>query len=206
MSEMEAPQIYLISPPEFELSRFPDQLAQVLDGAEVACVRLALSSHDEDKISRAVDACREVTISRDVALVIERHILLVERLGLDGVHLTDGARSVRKARKELGQDAIIGAFCGASRHEGMSAGEAGADYVSFGPMGGNALGDGTLAEVELFEWWSQMIEVPVVAEGGLDVELVREISPHTDFFGIGTEIWDTEDPLAALNALRSEFS
>lgn len=206
MSEVEAPQVYLITPPEFELSRFPEQLARVLDGAEVACVRLALASHDEDKICRAVDACREVTISRDVALVIERHILLVERLGLDGVHLTDGARSVRKARKELGPDAIVGAFCGASRHDGISAGEAGADYVSFGPLGGTVLGDGSFADAELFEWWSQMIEVPVVAEGGLDIEMVREITPYTDFFGLGTEIWEAEDPLAALNALKAEFS
>ena len=206
MSEPEAPQIYLISPPEFELSRFPDQLAQVLDAQDVACVRLALATHDEDKICRAVDACREITMSRDVALVVERHILLVERLGLDGVHLTDGARSVRKARKELGADAIVGAFCGASRHDGIGAGEAGADYVSFGPLGGSTLGDGTLADAELFEWWSQMIELPVVAEGGLDLALVRDISPFTDFFGIGTEIWETEDPVAEIAKLKSVFS
>ena len=31
-------------------------------------------------------------------------------------------------------DAIVGAFCGTSRHDGMTAGEMGADYVSFGPV------------------------------------------------------------------------
>ncbi|WP_137700425.1 thiamine phosphate synthase [Marimonas lutisalis] len=201
MAQPEQPQIYLISPPEIELSRFPDQLARVLDAQPVACVRLALSSHDEDTLCRAADAVREVTIARDVALVIERHILLVERLGLDGVHLTDAARSVRKARKELGKDAIVGAFCAASRHDGMTAGEAGADYVSFGPVGDTPLGDGTIAEHELFDWWSQMIEVPVVAEGALDTDLVAALAPVTDFFGIGDEIWMDDDPTAALKAL-----
>ncbi|UYV39130.1 thiamine phosphate synthase [Rhodobacteraceae bacterium D3-12] len=203
MDAPEQPQIYLISPSEIELSRFPTDLARVLDAVDVACVRLALSTHDEDTLCRAADAVREVTIERDVALVIERHILLVERLGLDGVHLTDGARSVRKARKELGKDAIVGAFCGASRHDGMTAGEAGADYVCFGPVGDTPLGDGTIAEHDLFTWWSEMIEVPVVAEGALDPTLVAALAPVTDFFGIGDEIWLSDDPLAALKALTA---
>ncbi|PIE12554.1 MAG: thiamine phosphate synthase [Rhodobacterales bacterium] len=201
----EDPQIYLITPAEFELSVFAENLARVLDSHDIACVRLAMASHDEDRICRAADALREVTIARDVALVIERHILLVERLGLDGVHLSDGARSVRKARKELGADAIVGAFCGASRHDGISAGEAGADYVSFGPMGISALGDGTVADAELIQWWSQMIEVPVVAEGALDSDLITRISPFTDFFGIGDEIWGADNPAAALTALKASF-
>ena len=140
MADPEQPQIYLITPPEMELARFPQALARVLDDHEIACVRLALSTHDETALCRAADACREVAHARDVAIVIDTHFVLADRLGLDGVHLTDGARTVRKARKELGADAIVGAFCGASRHDGMSAAEAGADYVSFGPTGVSALG------------------------------------------------------------------
>lgn len=204
--QSEQPQIYLITPPEFELSRFPAQLAAVLDAQEVACVRLALSTRDEDRVSRAADACRDVTIARDVALVIDTHVAMVERLGLDGVHLADGARSLRAARKALGPEAIVGAFCGASRHDGMSAGEAGADYVAFGPCGTTALGDGSRAEAELFDWWSQMIELPVVAEGALDVDLVRTLAPVTDFFGIGEEIWRRDDPAAALADLVTAMS
>ena len=70
MSDPEQPQIYLISPPEIDLDVFPEQLARVLDDHDIACVRLALSARDEDLLSRAADACREVTITRDVAIVI----------------------------------------------------------------------------------------------------------------------------------------
>ncbi len=83
----------------------------------------------------------------------------------------------------------------------MNAGENGADYISFGPAGASALGDGTRAELDLFDWWSQMIEIPVVAEGALDQDIIRTLSPMTDFFAIGEEIWRTEDPVAALKAL-----
>ncbi len=201
MAETEQPQIYLITPPEFELNRFPETLARVLDSQDVACVRLALASRDEDRIARAADACREVTHERDIALVIDTHVLMVERLGLDGVHLLDGARTVRFARKELGDDAIIGSFCGTSRHDGISAGEAGADYISFGPVGASALGDGSQVEEELFDWWSKMIELPVVAEGALDAALVAQLAPVTDFFAFGDEIWQRDDPVAALATL-----
>ncbi|SFS11061.1 thiamine phosphate synthase [Yoonia litorea] len=197
------PQIYLISPPDFDLLTFPDQLAACLDSTEVGCVRLALATKDESRIAKAADALREVTHERDVALVIESHMMMVQRLGLDGVHLTDGARSVRKTRKELGDDAIVGSFCTNSRHDGMTAGELGADYVSFGPVGQTPLGDGRQAEAELFEWWSMMIEVPVVAEGALDADLIRKLAPHTDFFGIGEEIWSQDTPAKALTALRA---
>ncbi|GHC62887.1 thiamine phosphate synthase [Gemmobacter tilapiae] len=197
----ERPQIYLITPPTFDLAVFPGLLGRVLDGVDVACLRLAVATRDEEMIARAADALREVTHQRDVAIVIEKHALLVERLGLDGVHLTDGGKNLRSLRKDLGADAIIGAFCGNSRHEGMGAAEAGADYVAFGPVGASLLGSGEMAEADLFGWWSEMIEVPVVAEGGLSVEKVRELAGMTDFFGIGDEIWGSDDPLARLKAL-----
>ena len=201
MSQTERPQIYLISPPEFDLDLFPDRLAAVLDGIDVACVRLALASRDEDRVARAADALRQVAHARDVALVIESHLLLVARHGLDGVHLTDGARTVRHARKELGGDAIVGAFCRTSRHDGMNAGEAGADYVAFGPLGQTPLGDGTVVDFDLFDFWSEAIEVPVVAEGALTEALVAQFGPVTDFFGVGEEIWRSDDPPAALKRL-----
>ena len=201
MPDTDRPQLYLITPPVFDAETFPALLARVLDGAEVACLRLALAGRDTDAIARSADALREVAHARDVALVIETHALLVPRLGLDGVHLTNGAKNIRNLRKDLGPDAIIGAACGTTRHEGIAAAEAGADYVAFGPVGETGLGDGSRADAELFDWWSEMIEVPVVAEGSLTPDLVARLGPVTDFFAVGEEIWRTEDPLAALRHL-----
>jgi thiamine-phosphate pyrophosphorylase len=83
----------------------------------------------------------------------------------------------------------------------MTAAEIGADYVSFGPVGRTALGTGEAAPFALFEWWSEVIEVPVVAEGALDEALVATLSPVTDFFGIGEEVWREADAGAALGRL-----
>ena len=194
------PQIYLVTPPEIDAG-FADRLASVLDAHDIACLRLDLASRDEDRITRAADLTREVAHRFDVPLVIADRPALVERLGLDGVHLTD-PRPLRKLRAEWGPDPIIGAFCGTSRHDGMTAGEAGADYVAFGPAGPVA---GARAEAELFDWWSQMIELPSVAEGALDLATVEGLRAATDFVAFGEEIWSSDDPARALSDLTAPF-
>ena len=203
MADSDRPQLYLVTPPALDPQDFGDTLGRVLDAVEVACVRVALASRDPDTIGRAADAVRVAAHARDVAVVIDSHLKLVERHGLDGVHLADGAKTVRYARKELGADAIVGAFCGTTRHEGINAAEAGADYVAFGPAGDSTLGTAARVDRDLFAWWSEMIEVPVVAEGALTAELVADFAGITDFFAIGEEIWGAVDPAAALKTLTA---
>lgn len=196
----DAPQLYLITPVGATADALEPLLAEVLDRVPVACLRLR-AGDDPDELSRLADRLRVLAHERDVPIVVEDHVQLALQHGLDGVHLTDGARNVRAARRDLGPDAIVGAFCGASRHEGIGAGEAGADYVAFGPVGSGALLRGEPVAFELFEWWSEVIEVPVVAEGGLDAALIAALSPMADFIALGTEIWSAPDPAATLAAL-----
>lgn len=205
-TQPENPQLYLITPPAFDPAPFAETLARILDAIPVACVRLSMANNDEAEISRAGDALRDIAHARDVVIVIERHVLLAERLGLDGVHLPRGTHGIRKLREQMGPDAIIGASCGTSRHDGLNAAEAGADYVAFSPVGDSPLDDGTRAARDIFEWWSEVIEVPVVAEGALTRALIEDMAPVTDFFALGDEIWSTDDPLAALQDLVSPLN
>lgn len=195
-----SPQLYLITPVGAAASALGPMLADILDRFPVACLRIP-GAGTEEELGRIADLAREIAHARDVAVVIDDHVQLAQRHGLDGVHLTNGARGVRHARKELGQDAIVGAFCGTSRHDGMSAAEAGADYVSFGPCGDTALGQGETAELDLFQWWSETIEIPVVAEGALSPALIGHLAPITDFIALGAEIWSEADPAEALGNL-----
>lgn len=203
------PQLYLVTPPQIDLDGFPDLLGRTLDAVPVACLRLGLATRDADDVARAADALRAVAHARDVPLVVSRYVSMVERLGLDGVHLEDGARGVREARKELGAEAIVGAFAGASRHDGMNAGEAGADYVALGPVADGGLGE-PVADLDLFAWWSEMIELPVVAEGGLiaadgGLGLVTTLAPIADFLCFGEDLWRQPDPVALLREIDGLF-
>ena len=196
---MDAPRIYLIAPHDAAADTLGDRLGPVLDAAEVSALRLDLSGRAEDEAARVADAAREIGHARDIAVIVTDLVGLAGRLGLDGVHLTDG-RGVRDARKALGADAVVGAHCGASRHDGMMAGEAGADYVAFGPVGESSLG-GERAPHDLFAWWSEMIELPVVAEGAFDEATLARIAPVADFVALGAEVWSAPDPAEAIRRL-----
>lgn len=192
--------LYLITPSTIGPDT-PDALAAALDAGGVACVRLQADG-DEVALRRAADALRPVCAARAVPLVIAEHLRLVAPHGLAGVHLAEGtAQAVRAARAALGPEAIVGAHGGTTRHRAMLLAEAGADYVSLGPVRAGALGDGREAPPELFAWWDEMIETPSVAEGGLTPEVARTLAPHADFLAPRMSVWGCPDgPAAAVRA------
>jgi thiamine-phosphate pyrophosphorylase len=164
----------------------PAELGALLRGGRVAALRLASAGFGAEALSAAAKALKAA--AGEVPVLIDDHYRLAAALGLDGVHLSDGTRSLREARRHLGPEANIGAFCGASRHAGMTAAEMTADYVSFGPLSADPLlGGGEVAGAELFEWWAEMIEVPVVAEGGLTPESAATLAGIADFLALGRE-------------------
>lgn len=173
----DAPRLYLVAPPTID-----DRLSAVLDAVPVACLRVGEAT---------AEAARAVASSRDVPVVLDGAPGPAKRLGLDGVHLRD-VGGLRDLRRSWGDGPIIGACCGLSRHDGMVAGEDGADYVCFSPAA---------EAVDLLAWWAEAVEVPVVAEGGLDGAAIRSVAPYADFVALGEEIWMAEDPAAQARAL-----
>lgn len=201
---MTAPRLYLVTPRRFEPEALAVTLDRVLATHGVACLRLDLGPADEAAWRGAANALIGVCHAHDVALVIAEHARLVVPLGLDGVHLGAGG-PVRKLRRELGAERIIGAFGGTSRHAGMELAEAGADYVCLGPV---ASGDAAaeLAPDDLFAWWAEMIETPVVAEGGVGVAEAARLAATADFVVPDAAFWDAPDPVAALGAFAAALA
>jgi thiamine-phosphate pyrophosphorylase len=85
----------------------------------------------------------------------------------------------------------------------MVAAEAGADYVAFGAFFPTRTKEPkTRATPELLEWWSALMEVPVVAVGGITVENCRRlVAAGADFVAVSAGVWDyPEGPVAAVKA------
>ena len=200
MTDTQPSRLYLLLPPRFEPEEMAAHLAAALAATPVACVRLDLGAADEEDWIRAANHVIGPCHDADVALVVTDHYRLADALGLDGVHLSAAAQtSLREVRKALGNDRIVGAFAGNSRHQGMVLGEAGADYVSFGPVGDTgALGADARAGDDIFEWWSEMIETPSVAEGGVSVEDAARLSGHADFVVPDRRIWNDSEQVPGL--------
>lgn len=99
-----------------------------------------------------------------VAVLIRGPAALAVRLNADGAEIA-AADDIAAARKTLG-DRSLGVDCGLSRHDAMVAGEAGADYVAFGPIMSEE-------DAGILEWWSALMNLPCVARGvapGIAVE------------------------------------
>ena len=187
---MSRPRLLLPTPPRAPLEALTAALPEALATGTVACVRLDRPGAEAAELTRCADALREICHAADVPLLIAEHARLVAPLGLDGVEVAFRAAPLRKLRAELGRDAVLGVACAASRHDGMTAAEAGADYVRFSPLAGSALGAAEPAPLDLFEWWGEMIETPVVAEGGLTEALARDLGPHVDFAAPDPSAWE----------------
>ncbi|HUF87433.1 MAG TPA: thiamine phosphate synthase [Thermohalobaculum sp.] len=197
--------LYLVTPARLDPEPFAALADRALATGLAACLRLDLGAAPEDSWRAAASALQPVAHAHDVALVIAEHYRLVEPLGLDGAHLAASRTPVREARKALGAERIVGAFAGASRHLAMTMAEAGADYVSLGPVGETgALGDGARAPDELFEWWAETIETPAVAEGGVTVEDAARLASWADFVVPDAGIWEAADGVETALARYAE--
>jgi thiamine-phosphate pyrophosphorylase len=114
-----------------------------------------------------------------------------------------------KARAIVGPDAIVGVTCHDSRHLGLEAAEAGADYVAFGAFHPTSTKDAPArAETELLEWWQAMIEVPCVAIGGITPENgAALVEAGADFLAVSAGVWKhPEGPRAAVAAFNAIFA
>jgi thiamine-phosphate pyrophosphorylase len=85
----------------------------------------------------------------------------------------------------------------------MEAAEAGADYVAFGaffPSGSKAVKH--RADREILCWWSELMEVPCVAIGGITPENCAPlVTAGADFLAVISAVWDHPDgPGAAVKA------
>ncbi|MBL4614499.1 MAG: thiamine phosphate synthase [Magnetovibrio sp.] len=193
-------QLYLITPPVFDLDTFAPTFVEALEGGEVACVQLRMKTADggpapREEVLRAAKVLVPQAQDREVAFLINDDAELAAQLGADGVHVGQEDTSLKAARAVVGTDAIIGVTCHNSRHLAMEASEAGADYVAFGAFYPTTTKDPkTIADPEILEIWSTMTNVPCVAIGGITVENAPPlIKSGADFVAVVAGVWNHPD-------------
>lgn len=198
--------LYAITPPAFDPARFREPFAAALDAGDIAAVQLRLKDADDDLWARAIDVLRPIAQSRDVAFLLNDRADLVAATGCDGVHVGQDDRPAREARQLIGAQRTLGVTCHASRDLAMRAGEDGADYVAFGaffPSGTKQVTE--LADPALLQWWSELMELPCCAIGGITAENCAPlVQAGADFLAVVGAIWNHPDgPAAGVRALNA---
>ncbi|AOX19064.1 thiamine phosphate synthase [Kozakia baliensis] len=173
-------ELYLVTLPEFDPATDLPGLDTVLKRWTPSALRLATSEPNQAR--RIVKEIRQTVQSNGVALILTDLPVLARELECDGVHLSRHSALAETARKVLGDDLQLGIACGPSRDEAMLAGEQSADYIAVTP-------DGT----DLTKWWSQVMELPIVAEDIATSEQAEAmVDANADFLAIPLSFRDAD--------------
>ena len=202
--------LYLISPEKMDHPTiFADELRAALNGGDVAAFQLRLKNVDDAAIARAADTLRPICQQRDVAFFLNDRPDLAVKLDCDGVHVGQDDMPYAEARRIVGPDRQVGITCKDSSHLAMEAAEAGADYVAFGAFFPSTTKTGTTAaDPEILKWWSDVMQVPCVAIGGITVGNCKPlVTTGADFLAVAGGVWNYKDgPEAAVRAFNGIFA
>jgi len=193
--------LYLITPAQIgDLKVFSEMLKAALGAGDVACLQLRLKAENTDPandemVLRAAEMMLPICQAHEVAFLMNDRPDLARQIGADGVHIGQTDTPYGEAREILGEDATIGVTCHDSKHLGLVAGEAGADYVAFGAFFPTETKQAsTRAEIKTLEWWSSATTVPCVAIGGITPENCGPlVCAGADFLAVSAAVWDHPD-------------
>jgi thiamine-phosphate pyrophosphorylase len=169
-----------------------DLLSAALRGGDAASVLIRSGTHQRKLTEVMIGPSR----AHGLALLVENDAELAADLEADGVQLKAASADVASTRRIVGRDAIVGVDCGTSRHDAMTAGEAGADYVGFSGVRQEAAGE------SIIDWWASLFEVPCVALDELpEVEARQLVLDGADFVTPPSIMWESRS--AAAGVVRS---
>lgn len=183
--------LYLVLPTEFDAARHSGFVSEAIAIARPDAIRLTTT--DPEMAKTAVQALMPLTRRHNIALMLTDLPSLARELECDGVHLSRHSPLMADARQKIGDTLQLGMSCGASRDEAMSAGEADVDYVAF-----------ENAPPELIEWWTDIAELPLVAEDVTSIETARAmIASGADFLALTPDLLDIAASLERFRAIHN---
>ena len=192
------PRLYLATPELDDASSLAASLPGLLAEADVAAVLVRLKPADPRTLISRVKALAPAIQGKGAALLLDGHVELVARAGADGAHLT-GIEALGEALPTLKPDRIAGVGGLTTRHDSMTAAEAGADYVLFGEPDARGQRPSAEAIAERLQWWAELFEPPCVGFAASREEARRFAAAGADFVLVGDLIWnDARGAAAAL--------
>jgi len=194
------PRLYLATPEVEDPHPLLERLPSLLAAADIAAVLLRLKQADPRTLISRIKALAPIIQGSGAALLLDGQVDLVARSGADGAHLS-GLTAFEEALPTLKPERIAGVGGLATRHDSMTAGERGADYVLFGEPDARDNRPSIAAICERLEWWDELFEPPSAAFASSIEEANAFVLAGADFILAGDFIWAAaEGPVASLRA------
>ena len=182
------PRLYLATPAIDDPQSLLGDLPALLAEADIAAVLLRLKPTDPRTLISRIKTLAPAIQDKGAALLVDGHVDLVARSGADGAHLS-GLEALEEALPTLKPDRIAGVGGLTTRHNSMTAGERGADYVLFGEPDENGQRPSMQAVCDRLQWWDEVFELPSVGFAGTLEEVGAFTAAGADFILAGDFIW-----------------
>jgi len=202
-------QIYLISPQEFELKSFAQRLELVLKTGFVPAFQLRLKNYELAEVKKISQELKKICHDNNCLFLLNDFCDLALEVGANGVHLGAEDGLILEARKKSPKNFVIGASCYDSKHLAIEAAKQGANYLSFGAFFESktkkSRGKPT---AEILEWSSQILNLPIIAIGGINDQNCHELKKSgADFLAVISYVWQhPKGEVFAINQLQKSIS
>jgi thiamine-phosphate pyrophosphorylase len=183
-----------------------EQVSLAIDGGAVM-IQYREKHLPREERNRAALALAALCHERDIPLIINDDIELAAACGAAGVHLGQDDAPVSRARRRLGQRAIIGVSCYNRMERARTAAGTDASYVAFGRFFPSKTKPGALqAQPALLEQARREIRLPIVAIGGITPANGAElVHAGADLLAVIHGVFGQTDIRAAAQAYAALF-
>lgn len=197
--------LILFTPAIGTADNFVSQLAKVCSTVDVAAVILRTGDASDEQIAASTQNILPMAQKSGTAFLLEGHPQLAAKAGADGAHIA-GIEAFQSALPFLKPGRIGGAGVLMTRHDAMTAGEAGADYVMFGEPDTTGKRPAFDSIIERVSWWAEIFEVPCVGFVANIDEVAKFVRAGADFVALHDTIWNApEGPEIATGKIAAQL-
>lgn len=167
--------------------------AALIGGASI--IQYRDKSDNQKKRLHQAATLRELCKRYGATCIINDDIELAKTVAADGVHLGRDDTALAYARRELGEDAIIGISCYDDIELALTAEENSADYVAFGTMFSSPTKpDAVTAGPDTITQARKQLNLPICAIGGITEKNIHQlVKHHTDMAAVISSLFAADD-------------
>ena len=201
--------IYLISPPEDTHSFNPMMFDKITDIIPVKYFqfRPKFKSLDDrlNFVKKYYKAFSRVCKKKKIKLIINDDFEIAKHFIFNGIHLGQNDKSCKLAKKEFGENFIVGVSCSNSFDLYKKAKQDGADYVAFGPAFRSTTKNKVPVDLNDIKRLVRKVKLPFAIIGGINHENFKslfDIEPN--YVAIIDSLWNFRDgPLESAKQFKS---
>ncbi len=152
----------------------PDVAREMIDGG-VDLIQLRAKTQSLAEITALARELHEITVKRNVPLVINDHAEVAREIGAEGVHVGQDDPAIALVRDIVGPSCMVGKSTH-SFDQAIRAFDEGADYIGFGPLFATPtkpdylpIGLDQIGKVH------QAVRIPIFCIGGIKLDNLPEV-------------------------------